>query len=332
MTITSIDYVSTYFESPVLTKIHGEPTYETLQVIKNQLKANAASVTSDLGGGANGHLGLICTPVEYATVNVTPYVTPLHPGPLIIPVGSTQHAATRLREDHHENIRLYRESLDIKMALTKQIVQAIEHKYLNGLRNRVTTTITSTPQDILAYLFSRYGIVEDDYLTEQELKVRDMQYELLDPLVTMYDSIEDLEQLGIAANNPYAPAQLITFALHILKNTRDFEDGLRAWHKRPAVQKTWPNFKTHFEDEHRILRRVRGTTMRNTAYHQANMLASKVMEELQEVKAAVREEFQNLHSHDQYEDSTPSQKEEKANYSSGSDKIQEEILRSLKQM
>lgn len=88
MASTSIDYVATYFEFPVLTKIHGEPTYETLLEMKNQLKANASQVTSDLGGGANGHLGLVCTPIEYANISVIPYVQPVHPGLLVIPVGA----------------------------------------------------------------------------------------------------------------------------------------------------------------------------------------------------------------------------------------------------
>ena len=58
MTSTSIDYTSTYFEHPTLTKIHSEPTFFSLQRLKNQIKANLASVNTDLGGGKNGHLEL----------------------------------------------------------------------------------------------------------------------------------------------------------------------------------------------------------------------------------------------------------------------------------
>ena len=64
MTSTNIDYVDTYFELPTLTKIHGEPTYFQLKELKNELKSNATSVTTDLGGGGHGHLGLVLTPAE----------------------------------------------------------------------------------------------------------------------------------------------------------------------------------------------------------------------------------------------------------------------------
>ena len=50
----NIDYTSTNFEFPTLTKIQGIPTYEPLRKIKNETKSNAASVPCDLGGGAHG--------------------------------------------------------------------------------------------------------------------------------------------------------------------------------------------------------------------------------------------------------------------------------------
>ena len=74
MTSTNIDYVENYFEIPILTRIHGEPTYITLKKLKEELCANAAAVTSDLGGGANGHLGLVLPPAEYATISPVAYL------------------------------------------------------------------------------------------------------------------------------------------------------------------------------------------------------------------------------------------------------------------
>jgi hypothetical protein len=49
----------TYFLQKVLTRVHGQPTFDTLQTLSTELKANAASVPSTLGGGSYGHLGLV---------------------------------------------------------------------------------------------------------------------------------------------------------------------------------------------------------------------------------------------------------------------------------
>ena len=100
MTSTNIDYVNTYFEFPVLTKIHGEPTYESLKTLKNELKSNATTVTTDLAGGDSGHLGIVLTDAELAVLTAVPYVRPAHPGPLVIPAGTAQHEANRLRKEH----------------------------------------------------------------------------------------------------------------------------------------------------------------------------------------------------------------------------------------
>lgn len=59
MANANIDYTSMNFEYSVLTKIHEMPTYMTLHNIKNKLKANAASVPYNMGGGVHGYLGLI---------------------------------------------------------------------------------------------------------------------------------------------------------------------------------------------------------------------------------------------------------------------------------
>ena len=39
---------------------------------------------------------------------------------------------------------------------------------------------------MLAYLMTCYGAVEDDTLGETEQQVREMHYNLLDPLVTLF--------------------------------------------------------------------------------------------------------------------------------------------------
>ena len=92
-----------YFQIPALTKIHGEPTFKALCVFFNELKANAEDVSTPLGGRGLGYLGLLLSILEYARVaSGTPFIRPPNPGPLVIPNGTTQHAATRMREDHAE--------------------------------------------------------------------------------------------------------------------------------------------------------------------------------------------------------------------------------------
>ena len=86
---SNIDYAQTYFKYPSPTPISGEPTNKALKRLKNELRANASSVESDLGGGDHGYLGLVLTDVEYANVTNTPFVAPNFPGTLTIPAVAT---------------------------------------------------------------------------------------------------------------------------------------------------------------------------------------------------------------------------------------------------
>ena len=63
-TVPSVEDVTNAFPTAV-TKIAGEPNYESLKNLKDELKANAASIPTTLGGGTHGYLGLILSPAAY---------------------------------------------------------------------------------------------------------------------------------------------------------------------------------------------------------------------------------------------------------------------------
>ena len=87
---TAINYRELYFEYKELTRIEGEPTAEHLIRLNKELKANALSVYSNLGGAQHGHLFLVMTPAQFGLISVTPFVRPAHPGTLVIQPGTTQ--------------------------------------------------------------------------------------------------------------------------------------------------------------------------------------------------------------------------------------------------
>ena len=77
-----------------LTPILDIPTFKTVHQLIQEVKANAASIHSNLGGGAQGHLSLVISPRKYAllsdaphdipngggaTCHVTDHLTPPHP-------------------------------------------------------------------------------------------------------------------------------------------------------------------------------------------------------------------------------------------------------------
>ena len=78
-TVPSVEDVTNAFPTAV-TKITGEPNYESLKNLKDELKANAASIPTTLCGGTHGYLGLILSPAAYATIAATQFIEPIYPG------------------------------------------------------------------------------------------------------------------------------------------------------------------------------------------------------------------------------------------------------------
>ena len=287
------DYASTYFEFPTLDKIHGEPTYNTLKTLKKQLKANGMSVLSDLGGGQFGHLGLVLSPAEYALISNVPYVRPQHPGPLIIPAGTAHHEAVRLRADQDEHIRVFRETLQVERALIKQIVAAVDPEYLRELRDELTNTIILPVPEILDHLITCYGQVDSEALDKEEQKMKTYLWNISDPPVHFFNKIEELASMAIAAHLAKSPAQIVSLALDVVRRTGDLEKGLIEWLTLPAAQQTWVDFKQHFNTAWRELKRIRGPSMRNTAFHQAHQVASDLTDNFNQMRDDI---VQSMHA------------------------------------
>ena len=176
------------------------------------LKANATSVHSDLGGSQFGHLGLVIDDTTYHNLTGTDCVCPIHPGILLIPQGTAHHEAVRLREEHNENIRLFCETIDVNNALVKQIINIIDADYIKELQNEIISKITKTIPQVLTFLFTRYGEVNN----ERVIKVKNFTWTITDPPVVIYNLIDDLDTISEAAGVPKTVNPRIQYGVDII--------------------------------------------------------------------------------------------------------------------
>ena len=103
-----MNYKDFYFEHPVLTKIRGEPTYEALHHLKNELKANASSVPTTLGGGNHGYLDMILTPAGYHRIPPeNQFARPPNPGVLVHNPSGTAAQIASAEDTHPLTKKLY---------------------------------------------------------------------------------------------------------------------------------------------------------------------------------------------------------------------------------
>jgi hypothetical protein len=98
MSGSHINYMENYFQHPLLTKISGKPTYKSLAKLERECKAKGKSVSSTLGGGLLGHLGLVCNTHTYN--HISPGVPFVLPFLLVLPnlTNATAHQIAEARQ------------------------------------------------------------------------------------------------------------------------------------------------------------------------------------------------------------------------------------------
>ena len=132
-TILDVDYKNNIFEYPQLTRLRGEPTTSFLMTLENEIEANAQSVMTTLGGGNNGHLGLVLDPTRYGRIPGTSvYNCPTLPT-LVFAATATGPQIALQKEIYYENLQLFKETNAVERVLVQQIVSAVDAKYLKAL-------------------------------------------------------------------------------------------------------------------------------------------------------------------------------------------------------
>ena len=162
----SINYRES-FNIPILTKIQGEPTADSLILLKQKLNANASFVYSNICGGTHGHLFLVIPPAQSNLLSNAKFIRPLHPEHLTIPIGTTAAMSVVIKYQYNEQLRLFREVNGVEKALIYQIVSAINAELLNTIRNRATNAIPGPVHLVLDYLNDTYGKVTPQLLNKK---------------------------------------------------------------------------------------------------------------------------------------------------------------------
>jgi hypothetical protein len=267
----------TYFQHKLLTRIHGQPTYETLQTLSTEIKANASSVPSTLGGGHYGHLGLILSDDRYATLARTvPWVSPANPGPFVPPAAGTGPQIEAAKDVWRELKLSFDLCQATEKALIAQVVASIDQIYLRALLNRTTGQYSSDLRAVLLHLFTTHGKITPQQVKTKELSTYNMHYDISQPVDTVFNTIDDLADLAEHARSPMTPQQMMDLAYVIFARQPILQQDLRLWNRRPVVERTWSNMLEHFRDAQSDLSSLpsAGDIFHQQPPHQANAVAT----------------------------------------------------------
>eukprot|EP00957_Ditylum_brightwellii_P211195 15365875-Ditylum_brightwellii.AAC.1 len=233
-----------------------------------EIRSNAQSVDCTSGGGANGHLGLVCDAAAYASIPGTAlFVHSAMPGPIVLPVGATQYQIAQARDQQEEEINLFREVTSMERTIIQQIVKDLDTKYLMAIWNPVTNKITKTIPEIMEYLFDTYCDVSPAQLQELCQHVKNITLDPSEPVDTIYTQINTLSDLATIAKAPITDPQKINYVYLTLHRAGKFNSSLTLWNTKPPAGHTWSNYQLHFRDAQKALKKTGTLTIQDGMNH-----------------------------------------------------------------
>ena len=93
--------------------------------------------------------------------------------------------------------------------------------------------------------------------------MRSKVFEITEPLVILFNEMDNLQELATAARLPFTDAQFVNLGIRLIKNMNDFDKGLTEWFDLPTVKKTYIKFKDHFMNVQSSLQQISGPMMQS---------------------------------------------------------------------
>jgi hypothetical protein len=166
------------------------------------------SVSSYVGGGRHGHLGIIITQEEYFAIAANFFTVPNSPGAsaevVEVIMATVIAETTRI---HREATQVYRTYHNVEHAINKLTVEAFDDAYLNALSYEIMGYANCASLQLLTHILT--------YHTNQ-------------PIETLFQQIQDARAFVVAGGQPYSFAMITNVAYTLIFNRELFTNACRA--------------------------------------------------------------------------------------------------------
>jgi hypothetical protein len=268
--VLSVDDIIAKFPTKTITPIHGEPDYASISDMVQTLYGNAASLSTTLGGRQHGHIGLIMTPILYATLSNTPYTQPADPGttpnhPNNAPAAIREASRVQLKEER----RIYDNNQNMDDAIQSQVIDTINDTYLCELRNKYTGYLGVSTRDLFDHLLDRYGKITPHNIEECKTRMND-PIDSTQPIDIYFKKVDDCVQYAADGQVAFTPDQILQTTYHAISTLGYYTNACKEWQKKPAQEKTWQNFKRIFSAEYHDLKEQQKVNTSQSNFHGVN--------------------------------------------------------------
>ncbi len=224
-----------------VTKVNGPPTSNDLNLLEEELIAIATSIPSVLGGGMNGHAGMLLSDINYATMAPgSLFVVPVNPGVYL--VGVTAATRSWMEAEHKEQVNQFHTFIGVGMGLKDLVLKAIDKDYLLEIKHNHVAFLNMTAAQMLTHLRNCWGVV--DFVDITALMAECDAPWSVDEVPTLYfNQVEKAMKQLAKANINWDRQAMMNKALKYFKDAGSYKPAIREWEAQPVATQTWDNLK-----------------------------------------------------------------------------------------
>jgi hypothetical protein len=180
-----------------------------------------------------------------------------------------------------EDVQTYRTCTSVQQALKKQIIGVFAPMYLELLNDNMVGYANISARYMVDHLFETYGNIT---AVDLEINFEHMRraWDPNQPVESLFKQIQDCVDYSEAGGVPIGPSQQINVGYAKIFATGQLMSGCRRWNKKPAAERTWTHFKSHFAAAHRQHKQMKGEIAAHSGFHSANAAMTQTEDHMAE--------------------------------------------------
>jgi hypothetical protein len=257
---------------PTLTKIPDEPTVMDLAKMERELRENAGGMENPRSPRF-GHLGMMMSATEYSELTTKlGYTAPAWKEPTEpkkepkYKTGDDIDIYKIKKEEYNTKLNVFKEYKKGRAMIKQQIIEAVNEKFLKGVRDTSDTIMGVGPKEIFDYLKEAFGKIGPRQSETNQLKLND-PWDGKGPIETYWSMLEEVREYAKFGGSPIDDQRCITAVLNNMDKIPDFAHACYKQRITPLKEWDWEKTKREFETAHKA--RSEKTTG-DHGYHSAN--------------------------------------------------------------
>jgi hypothetical protein len=168
-----------------------------------------------------------------------------------------------------------------------QLVAAIDPTFIDELKHDTLGFASTSCRALLDHLQNTYARITPAQLNKNEQELSRKWDPSQVPIENLWVRVEECRRLAAAGHDPISEATAMRKTLNSIEQTRQFEDAVLDWRKKPADDQSWGHFKVHFKAAN--IERKRKVTAESGGYRGANLIQTVDLEA--SIRAEIHAEY-----------------------------------------